>query len=61
MRTASDGMRDRLRELESELIEIATAARAPEEREIAAALLAEARRIERNTKACPADLNYRHC
>jgi hypothetical protein len=40
--------RDRLREIESELIEIAAGTPVPTEREIAAALLHEARRIERN-------------
>jgi hypothetical protein len=48
MRT-SNGTRERLRELESELLELATGASLPSEKEIAAALLLEARRIERNT------------
>jgi hypothetical protein len=47
MRTISDALRDRLRDLESELIEIAVATHVPDEQEIAEALLAEAKRIER--------------
>jgi hypothetical protein len=56
MRNCEVVIRDRLREIEAELIELVTAARAPDEREVAAALLAEAKRIERNAKACSADL-----
>jgi hypothetical protein len=48
MRNCEVVIRDRLREIEAELLELVTAARAPTEWEIAAALLAEARRIERN-------------
>jgi hypothetical protein len=48
-RTCEDSVRDRLREIESELIEIAVGASMPSEREIAAALLLEAQRIERMT------------
>jgi hypothetical protein len=44
---ASDGTRERLREIESELIELARGTNLPDEREIAEALLAEARRMER--------------
>jgi hypothetical protein len=40
-------MRERLREIENELIEIATAAPAPSDQQIAEALLAEAQRIAR--------------
>jgi hypothetical protein len=46
MRT-NDGTRDRLREIESELIELARGTNLPDEREIAEALLLEAKRIER--------------
>jgi hypothetical protein len=49
MRTCQDGMRDRLHAIESELIEIAAGTPVPTEREIAEALLAEVRRIERVT------------
>jgi hypothetical protein len=42
------GFGKRLRAIETELLEIAAGALMPSEREIAAALLAEARRIERN-------------
>jgi hypothetical protein len=41
------GTRDRLREIESELIEIAMCAHAPSERDYAEALMHEVRRIER--------------
>jgi hypothetical protein len=40
--------RDRLRELESELLELAMVATVPSDREVAQALAAELRRIERN-------------
>jgi hypothetical protein len=48
MRTSGDGTRDRLREIESELIEIAMTASMPSERDYAEALMHEVRRIERN-------------
>jgi hypothetical protein len=48
MRT-SDGTRERLRELETELLELAMGAAMPSERDYAEALAAELRRIERNT------------
>jgi hypothetical protein len=48
MQTCEDSVRDRLNEIESELIEIAMGATVPTEREVAQALLLEARRIERN-------------
>jgi hypothetical protein len=48
MRTRQDGMRERLREIEAELIELAAGSRVPDEQAYAQALLAEARRIERN-------------
>jgi hypothetical protein len=48
MRRPCDGTRERLREIESELIELAVGASMPSERDYAAALLLEAQRIERN-------------
>jgi hypothetical protein len=45
----SDGARERLAEIESELIELAAGASMPTDRDFAEALLLEARRIERVT------------
>jgi hypothetical protein len=47
MRRPSDATRERLNEIADELAVIAAAAYAPSERDYAAALAAEARRIER--------------
>jgi hypothetical protein len=50
MRTES-GTRDRLREIESELIEIAARTSMPSERDYAEALMHEIKRIERVNRA----------
>jgi hypothetical protein len=60
MRTANDGTRDRLREIEAELIELAIGETVSSDQEYAEALMHEARRIERNTKTCPANLRRPH-
>jgi hypothetical protein len=52
MRTSGDGTRNRLREIESELIEIALATSMPE-RERAKGLMYQVRRIERNVTGRP--------
>jgi hypothetical protein len=59
MRVDSD-MRERLREIADELAGLAAATRVPDERDYAEALLAEVKRIERNTNA-RADLRRPHC
>jgi hypothetical protein len=52
MRTA-DGTRERLREIEAELAELAVGAAVPSDREVAQALLLEAKRIEPVTSGSP--------
>jgi hypothetical protein len=52
-RTCEDSVRDRLREIADELAVLAAGASLPTEREIAAALAAELRRIERNAAGHP--------
>jgi hypothetical protein len=53
MRTCEVAIRDRLNEIADELAALAATAHAPDEREIAAALLFEAQRIERVMSGAP--------
>jgi hypothetical protein len=51
MRTCEESVRDRLREIAEELATLAVATHVPSEQAYAAALAAEAKRIERNAQA----------